>query len=84
MHQFIDDMQEHWPIALLFVGMAWGFVVWIWSKLVSSPKDLRECRKEVAIEFTNNAKAHNKIYDKMELNHKEVMQAFIDHLSSGK
>jgi len=88
MHQLIDDIQEHWPLVLLGLGMVWGTAIWVWGKLVSSPKDLRDCRKDVSIEFGKydyrNSAAHDKIYDKMEHNHKEVMQTLINHLSNEK
>ena len=88
MHRFLDDIQDHWPLVLFGLGAASGFILWIWGKLVVSPKALRDCKDEVTLKFSkevkvyvkDNSSEHSKIYDKMENNHKEVMQAFIDHL----
>ena len=89
MHQLIDDIQDHWPLVLLGLGMAWGFVIWVWTKLVSSPKDLRDCRKDVTKEFKEfhryNSGEHKEIRidmkairEDMAYNQKETMKTLLD------
>ena len=85
MHKFMDELQAHWTI-LTGVGLViWFAGLWVWKKLVASPTDLRDCRKDVSIEFGkydhHNRTEHADIRDEMKANHSEIMQTLINILN---
>ena len=77
MHQFLDDMQDHFGMILLGLAVFWAMVIWAWRKLVVSPKALRDCYERVSIE---GKREHERIEAKLD----HILTLFISHFEEKK